>query len=134
MTFAPFYHEAQVTVGDATLRLVINFAALDAVESLTGRGFDRVLAEFTGGDTAPGVPAPEPGVALQGKVVWGLLRQHHPDISLDQVAGLLFGPASAQIGTAIAKLLTAAFPAAEPTPKKVKAARPPRPRGVSPTS
>ena len=126
MTIAAFYHEEQVTVGDETLRLVINFAALDAVESLTGRSFDRILGEFTGEG--------EPGMALQGKVVWGLLRQHHPELSLDQVACLLFGPPSAKVGAAIAKLMAAAFPAAEPADTKAKAANPPVPRGASPTS
>jgi len=133
MTIAAFYHEEQVTVGDETLRLVINFAALDAVESLTGRSFDRILAEFTD-EGEPGRPAKEPGVALQGKVVWGLLRQHHPELSLDQVAGLLFGPTSAKIGAAIAKLMAAAFPPAEAAAEKAKAANPPEPRGASPTS
>lgn len=130
MSFAPFYHEEQVTIGDETLRLVINFAALDAVESLTGRGFDRILAEFTGADEVAGAPAREPGVALQGKVVWGLLRQHHPELSLDHVAGMLFGPASAKIGAAIAKLLAAAFPSADPVDPKAKAGNPRKPRGA----
>ena len=126
MTIAAFYHEEQVTVGDETLRLVINFAALDAVESLTGRSFDRILGEFTGDG--------EPGISLQGKVVWGLLRQHHPELSLDQVAGLLFGPTSAKVGAAIAKLMAAAFPPAEPADGKAKGANPPEPRGALPTS
>ena len=121
---AAFYHEEQLTVGDETLRLVINFAALDAVESLTGRAFDRILADFT-------KPDAEPQLSLQGKVVWGLLRQHHPEITLDQVAALLFGPTGARIGAAIAKLMAAAFPAAEPADPKAKGANPRRPRGAS---
>ncbi|KQM88658.1 hypothetical protein ASE67_02645 [Sphingomonas sp. Leaf23] len=121
---AAFYHEEQLTVGDETLRLVINFAALDAVESLTGRAFDRILADFTKKDA-------EPQLSLQGKVVWGLLRQHHPEITLDQVAALLFGPTGARIGAAIAKLMAAAFPAAEPADPKAKGANPRKPRGAS---
>jgi hypothetical protein len=116
-----FYNEQAVKVGDDTLRLVINFAAIDAAEGMIGRDFDQILAELTSQD-------PKPGLALQGKVVWALLREHHPDVSIDQVATLLFGPASTVLGMAIGKLLTAAFPSARGA---AKPANPRKPRGAS---
>jgi len=116
-----FYHEKAVQVGDETLHLVINFAALDAAEQQIGRPFDEVLGELLS-------PLRSPPLGLQGKVVWALLRDRHSEISLDQVATVLFGPASAAVGLALGDLLAAAFPA---TDGKAKAKNPRKPRGVS---
>lgn len=116
-----FYHEATVEAGEETLRLTIDFAALDAIEGLTGKPFDASLQEMLGG-AAP--------MALQARVVWGLLRRHHPEVSLDQATSLLFGDTGAATGVAIGKLMAAAF--AEPDKgEKAKDARPPEPRGAS---
>lgn len=115
----PFYHEEAVKVGDDTLRLVINFRAMDATESLIGRPFDEILKEMSSGS---------PTLSVQGKVVWGLLREHHSDLSLDQVMTLLFGEPCVTVGYAMAKLLKSAFPAAEP---EAKGKNPPKPRGAS---
>lgn len=130
MSLTAFYHEAAVRVDDDTqLRLVIDFAALDAVEGLVGKPFDRILEDFTAADS-------DPPLGLQGKVIWGFLRRYHPEVSLDQVANLLFGPSSVALGVAIGQLFNAAFPTAEPDDgKKAKAANPRKPRGTSkPTS
>ena len=32
----PFFHEAKVEVGEDTLHLVLNFRAIDVIESITG--------------------------------------------------------------------------------------------------
>lgn len=122
---AAFYHEEPVTVGDDTYRLCMNFRGIDAIESSTGRPFDGILQEFTSGDASP-------TISLQGRVVWGLLREHHPSVTIDQVATLLFSPASVQIGMAMGKLFDNAFPRAEePKPGKDKPAHPRKPRGAS---
>ncbi|MEG3152998.1 hypothetical protein U1769_24155 [Sphingomonas sp. ZT3P38] len=101
-----FYNEEAVAVGDDTLRLVINFHTIDAIESLTGRDFDDILEDLT-------AKKRKPGQALLTKVVWGLLRQHHPDVTLDQALGLVRGKASLAIGVAIGKLINAGFAEAE---------------------
>lgn len=117
--FKPFYNEEAVKIGDDTIRLVINFRAMDATESLVGRNYDEVLKEMAAGD---------PPLSLQGKVVWGLLREHHPDLSLDHAMTLLFGEPSVAVGFAMNKLLNAAFPAADP---EAKGKNPTKPRGAS---
>lgn len=128
MTLAPFYHEVAVPYADETYRLVLDFAALDAIESETGRTFDRILQEFT-------TPGAEPATSLQAKVVWGLLRRHHPELTLDHVPTLLFSEASVAIGVGMGKLFETAFPRADPQAKKAKPANPRKPRGASkPTS
>jgi hypothetical protein len=129
VTLAAFRHEEQVTLGDDTYRLAMNFRALDAIESETKRSFDGILRELT-------TPGAEPPMSLQGKVVWGLLREHHPEVTLDQSITLILGPAGVQIGMAMGSLFETAFPRAEaPKPGKDKPAHPRKPRGASkPTS
>ena len=114
----PFYNEEVIHVGEDRLRLVLNFRAIDAAEGLIGKPFSSVLAEVADGTA---------GEALVGKVVWGLLREHHPELSIDQVAGLLFGPPGILLGGAVNRLLHASFSAAE----EPEAANPPKPRGAS---
>jgi hypothetical protein len=124
VTLAAFYHEVAVLYREETYRLVLDFAALDAIESETGRSFDGILREFT-------TPHAEPATTLQAKVVWGLLRRHHPEITIDQVVSLLFSVASAAIGIGMGKLFETAFPRADPSQKKAKPANPRKPRGAS---
>lgn len=116
----PFYHEQAVTIDGETLRLVINFAAIDATEHLLGKPFPAVLEAFS---------QPVQPLGVLGKVVWGLLREHHPEVSLDQAASLLFGENGLRVGAAVSLLLNAAFPAAEEG--KAKAKNPRKPRGAS---
>jgi len=127
VTIAIFYHEVAVAYEGETLRLALDFLALDAIESATDRSFDGILRELT-------TPNVEPTTSLLSKVVWGLLRQHHPDITLDQVPTLLYSDASTAIGIGMGKLLETAFPRAEPAKGKAKPANPRKPRGASKSS
>lgn len=120
-----FYNEEAVAVGGDTYRLVIDFAAIDAVESLLGRSFGDVVNE---------VLKPNAPVSLIGKVVWGLLRRHHPELTIDQVASLLFGEPGVAVGAAVGKLIEAAFNLAPATEEKEKGKNPRKPRGASKTS
>jgi hypothetical protein len=117
----PFYNEAQVPLRDGTvLRLAVNFRAIDAFEGLTGKSLDSVLPEIVAGTA---------GYGLVGKFVWALLLEHHPDLSMDQVAGLMFGEDGAAVGVVIGDLVRLAFNLGE-APKE-KAANPRKRRGVS---
>lgn len=122
-----FYHEEAVKVGEEALRLTLDFRALDAIESHTGRAFDDVLRQLTASGTAP----PH---SLAARVVWGLLRTHHPEIDIDQAMGLVTGPSTGVLGIAIGTLIEKAFPRAMPADAKAKPAHPRRPRGASKTS
>lgn len=121
---ASFHHEEVVTVGEDALRLVINFLALDAIESAVGRGFDTILRDLTSSSARP-------AIGLQAQVLWGLLREHRPDITLDQAAALVIGPTNTAIGMALGRLLASAFPAGE---QKAKDPHPRAPRGASSNS
>lgn len=117
----PFYHEQSVVVGGETFNLVINFRAIDATEQLLDLGYDEVLEK---------IQQPNVKVGFSGKVLWGLLREHHSDLSLDQVLTLSKGEPGVTMGLAMSQLLMAAFPTVE----KAKGKNPPRPRGASKTS
>jgi hypothetical protein len=124
VTIQAFLHEEVVKVGQDTLRLVLNFRALDAIESETQRPFDTILGQLT---TRGAVPP----TSLVSRVVWGLLRQHHADVDIDQAAGLVNGPDAPAIGVAMGKLFETAFPRAQPVDPKAKPANPRKPRGAS---
>jgi hypothetical protein len=110
----PFYHEQTVEIDGETIRLAINFRAIDATEQLLGYGYDEILSE---------VQKPKPPVGLTGKVLWGLLREHHPEI--DEILTLQAGNNGAITGLAVTKLFEAAFPEEE------KGKNPRKPRGAS---
>lgn len=116
-----FYHEQSVEVDGEKLQLVINFQALDAIEGLLDCSFNDVLAEFQAGN---------PKLGLVGRVLWGLLREQHPDITLDETASLMFGDTGEVMGLAVSNLLDAALPAAKKKPE-AKDENPPKRRGAS---
>lgn len=118
MSLKPFYNEQSVVIDGDAYKLVINFRAIDATEQLVGMGYDSILTE---------VQSPAAPVGLTGKVLWGLLREHHSELSLDQVLTLQFGENGLTMGLAVSQLLQTAFPVAE----KAKVKNPPRPRGAS---
>jgi hypothetical protein len=114
----PFCHEQAVVIDGETLRLVLDFRAIDATEQLLGKGYDAILDELQ---------KPEATLGFQGKVLWGLLREHHPELSFDQILTLQMGENGLTMGLALQKLLEAAFPTAD----KAKAENPPKRRGAS---
>lgn len=119
--FETFYHEQTVALDKGTLTLVIDFRAIDATEQLVGRGYDSILEEIQK-DDGP--------VALKGKVIWGLLREHHPELTLNQILPLMRGDDGVIMGLALSQLLQAAFPTVE----KAKDKNPPRRGGRSQSS
>lgn len=116
-----FYHEQAVKVGDETITLVIDFKAIDATEQLLDLGYDKILDK---------IQQPDVKVGFSGKVLWGLLREYHSDLSLNQVLTLAQGETGMTMGLAMTNLLAAAFPVAE----KAKGKNPPEPHGASKTS
>lgn len=115
-----FHNEQSVVVDGETFRLVINFKAIDATEQLLKpqgySGYDQILAA---------IQKPNAPVGLMGKVLWGLLREHHPDMPFDEILTLLFDKNGLTVGLALSQLLAAAFP------EKEKGKNPRQPRGAS---
>lgn len=116
----PYYNEQSVEVDGEAYRLVMNFRTIDATESvLGGRAYDEVIEELLSG---------RPSIGLQTRVVWGLLREHHPEVTLEQASSLARGKAGVAVGEAIGKLIDASFPAADAVKEKDR--NPPKRRGA----
>lgn len=113
-----FYHEGQVEVEGETLHLVCNFRAIDCIESVTGEKMSDILLQLA-----------DPPHALAGKVLWGLLREKHEGVTLDEAAGAGFGPEGHKVGVVVGDVLRRAFNLGE-----AKAENPPKRRGRSKTS
>lgn len=116
----PFHNEAQVPLKDGTvLRLVLNFRAIDAIEGVVGKPMPAILPDLITGSAS---------YAVVAKFVWGLLLEHHPELTMDQVAGLMFGEDGEAVGVVIGDLIRRAFNIGE-EPKE-KAANPRKRRGA----
>lgn len=117
----PFYHEGQVEVEGETLHLVCNFRAIDVIESVTGRTMTDILPELLSGGSSH---------SLAGKTLWGLLREKHEGVTLDEAAGVAFGPHAAAVGVVISDVFQRAFNLGE----RAKGQNPPKRRGRSRTT
>jgi hypothetical protein len=116
---SPFYNEAQVPVGEVVLRLVMNMRTIDATEAIVGSTMPGVIGKLLSKD---------PPMALSGKVLWGLLRQHHPEVTLDEALGLALGEHQEAIGMAMGDLIRRTFHIGEDAKKDEN---PPKRRGAS---
>lgn len=114
-----FYHEGQVQVEGETLHLVCNFRAIDVIESVTGDKMSDILPQLA-----------DPSFGLIGKVLWALLREKHEGVTLDEAAGVAFGPDGAAVGVVLGDVIRRAFNIGE----KEKGENPPKRRGRSKTS
>lgn len=110
-----FYNEAQVVVEDEPLTLVLNFRAIDAIEGVTGLPMSQVLPQL----------GPDCPYSLAGKVLWGLLREKHEGVTLDQAAGVAFGPDGVKAGLAMTEVINRGFNFSE-----AKDQNPPKRRGA----
>lgn len=114
-----YYNEAQVRVDDETvLRLVVNMATIDATEAIVGVTMPNVIEKLMGND---------PPTTLGGKVLWGMLRHHHPEITLDQSLSLATGECQDLIGAAMGDLFRRTFHIGE----EAKQENPRKRRGAS---
>lgn len=98
----PFYHEGQVEAGGEKLILVCDFYAIDAIESITGEDWDSLLTKMT-------------SRSVSTKVLWGLLRRKHEGITLDEAAGIAFGPDQEAVGLVMGDVIRRACNIEGPT-------------------
>ncbi len=115
----PFYNEGQVEVDGETLILVVNFRTIDVIESLTDQTMDEVLPQLAA-----------PSHSLAGKVLWAMLREKHEGVTLDEAAGVAFGPEGEKAGLVMGDVLRRAFNIGE----EAKEENPPKRRGRSKSS
>ena len=113
----PIKGEVDFPVGETTYRLRLSINQLIEVEELTGLGIVQLANAFNNAETlkAGSVRA----------VLWGALREHHPDVDLLQ-AGEIMAEARLQPTIQyVGEALQAAFPKPEgkesPSPKRGRA-------------
>lgn len=93
-----FYHEAQIEVEGERLHLVCNFRTLDCIESLTGEKMSDILLELA-----------SPSHNLTAKILWAMLREKHEGVTLDEAAGVAFGPQGTAVGLVMGDCINRAF-------------------------
>lgn len=101
MTLVAFGEEEQVTVGDTTLNLRLDFRAITVMEGALQSDMPSIVANFRSG---------RPQLSVLGQMLWAVTREHHEDITIHQAAGLMFHKEAAKIGFALDALLERAFP------------------------
>lgn len=90
----PFYHEGQVEAEGEKLILVCDLYAIDCIESITGQSWDDILPQLE-----------NPPNALLTKILWGFLRRKHEGVTLDEAAGVAFGPDKVAVGLVLGDVL-----------------------------
>lgn len=115
-----FYHDAVVEVEGEKLTLVCDFMAITAIEGVTGENWDEIVPQLA-----------NPSRTLVVKVLWGLLRRKHEGVTLDEAAGVAFGPNQTAVGIAMGDVIQRACNLAAP---KEKDGNPPKRRGRSKAS
>lgn len=128
-TLTVFPDEEQVDLGDVKLTLSLSFRTIKFCEHGVREGEITPMPYIAGWVLLEDMPP----LSLVATVLWGLLREHHPDMTLDEVTGLMFTSKHAnRLPLGMQTLLSRHFDFTEP--KKAKAKNPPKPRGQSKTS
>lgn len=123
-----FYDEEVVQLGDDdTLRLAIDFRAIDLMEHIVGDSDAITPSTLIVDHVLHSNPCP---VSILCKVLYALLRRHHEDLSMDVCLGVMASKHSVAASFAMQNLLRRAFNYGEPA-KEEKGKNPPKPRGAS---
>ena len=120
MSLVAFGDEQQVQVGEETLTLRLDFRAITIMEGSLQSDMPTIVANFRSG---------RPQLSVVGQMLWAILREHHPEVTLDQAAGLMFSKEAAKIGFALDALLERSFPLAEDKAEDKKPKNAPKRRG-----
>jgi hypothetical protein len=114
----PFLHEAEVAVDGGILRLVLNFRVINQLEALLDKGMDEILGELNS------------SLSTATKFLWATTREHHPDLTLDQIAGVMCSSEHREaVQATLGHLVRLAFNIAAPAVEGEKS-RPPRKRSA----
>lgn len=102
MSLVAFGLEEQVQVCGETLTLRLDFRAITGIEGALERDLPTVAAVLRSGN---------PPITWVGQIIWFMLREYHRDVTLDQVAGIMFSEQDGgKLGIALNALLDRAFP------------------------
>ena len=119
MSLVAFAPEEQVEAFGETFTLRLDFRAISVIEGALNLQFPAVVAELRGGN---------PPYATLSRVLWALLREHHPEVTIDQCLAIVMDPGKdgGKFGFALDALLERAFPVVTEDRKKPN---PPKKRG-----
>jgi hypothetical protein len=95
-----FRNERSVEAGSNRLRLAVDFLALDAIEEVLGRKTPEIVRSMLTGSCQLSVTA---------TVIWGLLLRHHPEITVEEAASLMFCDHRGAISEVVSGLFEASF-------------------------
>lgn len=114
-----FYAEGQLQTKDGEkLTLVCDFYTIDVVQGITGESWDDLLPRIFEGDRA-----------LFIKVLYGLLRKRHENVTLDEAAGVSYDCDQTILGATVADVIKRACNIADG--EEAKEENPPKRRGRS---
>jgi hypothetical protein len=99
------------------LTLVCDFYAIDVVESVTGQRWDDIVPQLA-----------DPPRALAVKVLYGLLRKRHDQITLDEAAGVSYDKNSIALWAVVGDVIRRACNMSD---GETKDENPPKRRGRS---
>lgn len=118
-----FSPEEQVEAFGEKLTLRLDFRAITTIEGALDMPLPLVIAHVRSGS---------PSYSVLGQVLWAMTREHHNDLTLDQVLAIVMDktPDSARVGFALDALLERALPLPKEDRKPKKA---PKPSGRSKT-
>lgn len=125
MSLVAFSVEEQAEAFGETLTLRLDFRAATVIEGALDMDLPIAVAHIRSGSCSYSVLC---------QVLWGLLREHHPSVTLDQCLSVVMdkGTDGAKVGFALDALLNRAFPLPAKDDDKKKPQR--KPSGQSRSS
>jgi hypothetical protein len=121
-----FPDEELVDLGDVKITLTLNFKTITVCESIIRDGEIVPMPLIAGWVKLQSLPP----LSVTGKVLWALMREHHEQMTMDEVMGLVFtSKHSNRLSLGMQKLLDRHFDFTEQPKEKVK--NPPKRRGPS---
>lgn len=108
-----FSPEEQVEAFGRKLTLRLDFQAITTIEGALNMSMPLASAHIRSG-------SPSYGVLVQ--VLWAMTREHHPDLTHNQILSIVMdpGPDGTKVGFALDALLERAFPLIETEDRKPK--------------
>jgi hypothetical protein len=120
-----FPDEELVDLGDVKITLTLSFKTITVCESIIRDGDIVPMPLVAGWILLQELPP----ISVTGKVLWALTREHHEQMTMDEVMGMMFTSKHAnRLALGMQKLLGRHFDFTQP---KEKVKNPPKRRGPS---
>lgn len=107
--------EVELVVGDKTYKLRLGINAIVEVEDvLGGVGINEIIASLDPANVR---------IGTLRAILWGALREHHPEVTLLDAGDLIGEVGAAAIAPVVGEAIGAAFPRSEGAKRPRKAAK-----------